>query len=122
MSDFPNIFEAEKVAVAAAEARRDTLKNAIAMADGLLGMAATQHYKQFLAALEDILRARTLEAVSAKTDREAAVASGRALELREVLLMATQTENRRTRLVALLEQEEDRLQKLTHPETAEFLS
>ncbi len=121
-SPFPNVIDAERDQIERLDQHYRLLRQALAMADGLLGMSRTEHYKQFLAAVQDIQKVRLAQLLVAKTDREAAVLSGRCQELETIMTMMTQTENNRARLAAELRRAEDRLHALQHPEDKEFLT
>ena len=118
---FPNVMQADQAM--AERVREDValLKRAINLADGLIGMSGNAAYKQFVAAVEDIKGAKYAKMLAAKTDREASLLIGGCQTLDDILQLMTGTQNNRARLAAALKTKEDRLAKLTHPETQEFL-
>lgn len=119
---FASVIDTETAEIAQQERKCNTIRLAITMADGLLGMAGSAHYQQYVAALADLQRSRTNELLTATNDREANVLAGRCLELRDILTMVTKTQNTRASLAVALEQAEDRLDQLINPEKRTFLS
>ncbi len=119
---FPNVIEAEAEEIDKQERLCETIRQSIAMADGLLGMAGSAHYQQFVQAVRDVQTSRMQELLTASTDREANVLSGRCLQLGDILTMVTKTQNNRAALAVALEQAEDRLDQLINPQKRTFLS
>jgi hypothetical protein len=87
------------------------LRSAIALADGILVLENAAGFRQFVATLEDCLRHRTSELLSARDDRTTAVLQGRCQELRAILALMASTRANREALAIAMKEAEDRLRE-----------
>lgn len=88
------------------------LKAAIALCDGILMLQNSQGFRHLTTTLEDMLKHRTAELLSAREDRTATVLQGRCLELRAILSVTTATAANREALAQQLAEAEDRYREL----------
>jgi hypothetical protein len=89
-----------------------TLRTAIALADGIIALENQPGYVHLRKALEDMLAHRTERLMLAKSDRDTAVAQGACLELRSILSLVRSTKENRERLAKELEIEETSYREL----------
>lgn len=88
------------------------MRAAIGLCDGILALENSAGFRQFQATLEDMLRHRTTELLSAREDRPAAVMQGRCQELRAILSLVTSTRSNREALATALKEAEDRFREI----------
>lgn len=104
---FRDVREEEREVLEAADRRIATLKTAIAMAEGVLQMATSVGFKQFVQALHDMRQTRMRELFSARNDREANILTGRVLEIEAVINVVDRTNSTRESLARELVGAED---------------
>jgi len=77
------------------------------MAEGVLQMATSVGFKQFVQALHDMRQTRMRELFSARNDREANILTGRVLEIEAVINVVDRTNSTRESLARELVGAED---------------
>lgn len=104
---FQDVREGEREALASIAKEIKGYETAIAMADGLLGMAQTGGYKQFMDALRDMKKHRVAQLLAARTDRDSALFTGRCQELDSVISLVGNTAANKEGLAKALKQAQD---------------
>lgn len=107
LTAFRDVREQEKEVIESCDRRIATLKAAIEMADGVLQMASSVGFKQFVQALGDMRQSRMRELFAAKTDREANILTGRVQEIEAVINVVGRTNSTRQSLAEALAGAED---------------
>jgi hypothetical protein len=104
---FRDVREEEQEILRNADRRIATLKAALSMADGVLQMASSVGFKQFVQALHDMRQTRMRELFSARNDRDANIFTGRVLEIEAVINVVDRTSSTRESLARELAGAED---------------
>lgn len=108
-SPWPNVIEEENKEEQAKLKKEATLLIAIRMADGIINLQNHTAYRHFVEALEDMKKFRTVELLSARSDRQAAIETGRCLEIQGILGLVENTKKNREALANSLALVQDEL-------------
>lgn len=109
---FEDVRETERKQLEHVRNNVSLLKAAIRIADGLASLESAPGHTLLRQALEDMLSHRNSELLMATTDRSAAVAQGRCLELRSILTIVSDAKKKREALAIELEIAENTLRDL----------
>lgn len=105
-SGFEDVRELEARARQEHEDYCQGLRQAIALADGILQLETSGGFRAFKETLTDMLQHRTTELLSVRDDRRAAVLQGCCVELRSILALMSETRGRREALAKRLAEKE----------------
>lgn len=119
---FPNIPQLEQAAIEQLRGKIDVVRRTIALSDALLGLGRTEHYRVFVAEVQELRSATVGKLLASKSDREASILIGQGKALDDILTLMRNESATRDRLAVSLKAMEDHLDKLTDPKKAEFLS
>lgn len=88
------------------------MQAAIQLCDAVLQGENSSAHKAIFATLEDMLKHRTTELLSAREDRPAAVLQGRCQELRAILSLMSNARQNREALAKAVKEAEDRFREI----------
>lgn len=114
---FGSILETEKNVVVQLHNEVDLLRRTLALSDALLGLGRSEHYKLFVAEIQKMREVHFGKLVASKTDRDASIMIGQVKTLDELLALMRNELANRERLASALKAKEDRLAKITNPQT-----